>query len=149
LFRQEEQASTGGSVEAEAELELGVVGVVAPERLGDVVGPGALRVGLDRGAAGGEEDRAEPASIIGPTTAVAAATAPRTLNSSGPRRSSTPVSRIGFMNSFAGRGEYSSTSTGPSRSASDPIVVPSASESRMSTAPNSAVIPSLTFLTPS
>ena len=53
----------------------------------------------------------EPHSSIGPITVVAAATAPRTLNSSGPRTSSTVFSRIGFMNSGAGSGEYSRTST--------------------------------------
>src|ERR1700761_2589141 len=83
-----------------------------------------------------------PASRNGPMPARAAATAPSTLNSSGPRRSSTLVSRIGFMNSFAGSGEYSSTSTGPSRSARERIAPSSASASRMSAAAKSAVIPS-------
>ena len=58
-----------------------------------------------------------PASRIGPSTAWTAATAPTMLNSSGPRMSSAVVSRIGFMNSRAGSGEYSSTSTSPSRPA--------------------------------
>jgi hypothetical protein len=83
-----------------------------------------------------------PASSIGPMTAVAAATAPRTLNSSGPRTSSTVVSRIGFMNSLAGSGEYSRTSTGPSRSASVAMACVSAGASRMSAVAKSVVMPS-------
>jgi hypothetical protein len=73
-----------------------------------------------------------PAPSIGPATAVAAATAPSTVNSSGPRTSSTVVSRIGFMNSRAGSGEYSRTSTGPSRSASVVIACDNAAAPRMS-----------------
>ena len=91
------------------------VGDLARERNADA---GAQRVGVDRGAAGGEEDRAAAGVEHRAEHRLAAATAPRTLNSSGPRTSSTVVSRIGFMNSLAGSGEYSSTSTGPSRSAS-------------------------------
>jgi hypothetical protein len=46
--------------------------------------------------------------------------------------SSTVVSRIGFMNSDAGSGEYSKTSTGPSRSASEAIADDNAPASQMS-----------------
>ena len=46
------------------------------------------------------------------------------------------------MKSFAGSGEYSSTSTGPSSDASDSIDAVSASASRMSAAAPLAVIPS-------
>src|SRR3954464_14398044 len=84
----------------------------------------------------------EPRSSIPSRTAVAAATAPRTLNSSGPRTSSTLVSRIGFMNSFAGSGEYSSTSMGPSSSASCRMAAWSAAASRMSADADDAVRPS-------
>src|SRR3954452_23301274 len=82
-----------------------------------------------------------PASRIGSRTAWVAATAPRMLNSSGPRRSSTDVSSSGLMNSPAGSGEYSSTSTGPRRAARSRMAATSASLSRMSAAAPAAVMP--------
>src|SRR3954447_12381417 len=121
--------------------------VVEHPGVGDLAGEGdahtgAERVRIDRRAARREENRAR-ASLEHPVeTAVAAATAPRTLNSSGPRTSSTLVSRIGFMNSFAGSGEYSSTSMSPSSSASCRMAACSAAASRMSAAAGDAVRPS-------
>src|ERR1700761_416230 len=131
-------------------------GLVEHPRVGDLAGegdadPGALRVGLDRGTAGGEEDRAgarlhhrpdHRERRRPPPQGGAAACAPSMRNSTGPRMSSTLVSRIGFMNSFAGSGEYSSTSTGPSRPARSWIAAVSAPASRMSAAAYSTVSPS-------
>jgi hypothetical protein len=84
----------------------------------------------------------EPRSSIGSMTVLSAATAPRTLNSSAARTSSTIVSSTGCMYSRAGTGEYSRTSIAPRRSASEPIAEDSAVASRMSAAAKSAVSPS-------
>jgi hypothetical protein len=81
----------------------------------------------------------EPRSSIGSTTVLSAATAPRTLNPSAARTSSTVVSSTGFMYSRAGTGEYSRTSIAPRRSASEPIAEDRAVASRMSAVAKSAV----------
>src|SRR4051794_16680481 len=83
-----------------------------------------------------------PASRIGARTAWTAGAGAKMLTSTVPRRSSAVVPRIGFMTSRWGSGEYSRTSTGPSRSASVSIAAVRPAWSRMSAAAAEAVIPS-------